>query len=1190
MPDMPSEASNSTFASTLDASPEISSRGLASASFLGLIVTQWLTVMNDNIFRWLAVGIAKQYVDPKHESFVLSLGTIAFVAPYILLAAPAGYLADRFSKKNVIVVCKLAEIALMALAMLTIWMGNLVLLFGVLALMGAQAALFSPAKMGSIPEMLPSKRISAANGCLGLVTVVSTVLGAAAGNWLTDATGAFGRERMGLSASILLGVAVVGWLASHLIARAPAAAPHRRFPWNAVPETWRDLQALGADRAILRVALGIMFFWSLGALAQLNIDRFAFEQGAFLQTQVAPLLGALALGVGIGSVLAGVWSGGRIELGIVPLGGIVIAVSSALLFFVRSALIVDSPFFTAAGGAAGVFTASYVWALVLLGMLGIGAGMFDVPLESYLQHRSPAASRGSILAASNFLTFAGILVMSVVFAGLRAPLRAGGAPLLDSRQIFLACGILTLPVVAYIVWLIPQASIRFFVWLASKSIYRIRIHGLEQLPAEGGALLVCNHVSWLDGFLLLLTSSRPVRTIAWTGPLQGRVVQSLANLFGTIPIDPLRPKSIIGALKTAREAVLRGELVLIFPEGSITRTGQLLGFRPGLLRIVKDTDIPVIPVYLDGLWGSIFSFSEGKFFWKRPRRWPYPVDIHFGSPLTGATDISEVRRAVGEIGTAATIKRIARMPIVTRSFIRSAKNRKRISKVADSTGADLSGGETLLRSLVLRRILRRGILAPDETHVGVLLPPSAGGVVVNAALALDRRVSVNLNYTVSSESLNKCLELANVKHVLTSRKFWDKMNFDLKAEIVFLEDFKDRATLLDKVIAGLQAFALPASWIEWSLGLHRVQPDDVMTIIFTSGSTGTPKGVMLTYANVGSNVEAIEQVVHLHARDVVIGILPFFHSMGFTVTLWTVLALNVKGVYHFNPLDARQIGKLCHAHQGTVLLSTPTFLRGFLRRVEREEFATLNVVVAGAEKLPKDLSDAFEEKFRVRPAEGYGTTELSPLVSVNVPASRSLGSDQIDRKEGTVGRPVPGVSARVVDLESGQPLPTGKPGMLWISGPNVMKGYLHRPDLTAAVIRDGWYVTGDIAVIDEDGFISITGRESRFSKIGGEMVPHIQIEEMLNRIIGAGEDAGLQAVVTAVPDPKKGERLIVVHKPLNKTPAELQQALIAAGLPNLYIPSPDSYLQVDELPILGSGKLDLKGVKQIALDRVKSDE
>lgn len=1159
--------------------------GLASASFLGLIVTQWLTVMNDNIFRWLAVGIAKQYVDESRQSFVLSIGTIAFVAPYILLAAPAGYLADRFSKKRVIVVCKLAEVGLMMLAVLTIWLGNLYLLFAVLALMGAQAALFSPAKVGTIPEMLRTNRISAANGCLGLVTVVSTVLGAAVGNWLTDATKPFGQQGLGLSAGILLGVAVVGWLASHLIAAAPAADPSRRFPWNALPETWRDLKALGANRAILRVALGIMFFWSLGALAQLNIDRFAFEQGAFLQTQVAPLLGALALGVGVGSILAGIWSGGRVELGIVPLGGLVIAFSSVLLFFVRSSLIVEAPLLAADGSTAAQFTAGYVWALALLGLLGIGAGMFDVPLESYLQHRSPASSRGSILAASNLLTFTGIVVMSALFAGLRAPVREDGGPLLDSRQIFLACGILTLPVVAYIVWLIPQATIRFLVFLLSKTVYRIRIHGLDQLPSEGGALLVCNHVSWIDGFLLLLASSRPVRAIAWTGPLKNRGARILANLFATIPIDPTRPKSIIEALKTAREAVLNGDLVLIFPEGSITRTGQLLGFRPGLLRIVKDTQVPLIPVYLDGLWGSIFSFSEGKFFWKRPRQWPYPIDIHFGPPLVAPDDIAPVRTAVESMGTAASIQRMKRMPTVTQLFVRRAKQRKRLSKIADSTGADMGGGETLLRALVLRRILRREVLSADETHVAVLLPPSAGGVIVNAALALDRRVSVNLNYTVSSDVLNQCLELASAKHVLTSRKFWDKMNFELKAEVVFLEDFKDKATVLDKAIAGLQAYALPASLIERGLGLNKVRSDDVMTIIFTSGSTGTPKGVMLTYGNVGSNVEAIERVVRLTPRDVVVGILPFFHSFGFTVTLWTVLGLDVKGIYHFNPLDARQIGKLCHSHQATVLLSTPTFLRGFLRRVEKEEFATIDVVVAGAEKLPRDLCDAFEEKFGVRPAEGYGTTELSPLVSVNVPKSRSLGSDQVDAKEGTVGRPIPGVSAKVTDTETGTPLPLGKPGMLWISGPNVMKGYLHQPELTAEAVRDGWYRTGDIATLDEDGFITITGRVSRFSKIGGEMVPHIQIEETLNRIIGAGEDAGLQAVVTAVPDPKKGERLIVIHRPMTKTPSELQQALSAAGLPNLFIPSPDSYIQVDELPILGTGKLDLKAVKQLALER-----
>src|SRR5207249_1088478 len=396
--------------------------------------------------------------------------------------------------------------------------------------------------------------------------------------------------------------------------------------------------------------------------------------------------------------------------------------------------------------------------------------------------------------------------------------------------------------------------------------------------------------------------------------------------------------------------------------------------------------------------------------------------------------------------------------------------RKRRAKVADSTGAELTGGQTLLRALILRRLLRRA-LAADEKFVGLLMPPSVAGFLANMALALDRRVSANLNYTVSSDVMNACIQQAGIKHVVTSRAFLNKMNFQLNAEIIYLEDLKDKPTAADKAISYLQSYLLPAAMLETQLGLKRVHSDDLLTVIFTSGSTGAPKGVMLTYANIGSNVAAIDQVVHLRPTDVLVGILPFFHSFGYTVTLWGVASLNIQGAYHYNPLDARQIGKLIARQKGTLLLTTPTFLRTYLRRCEPDDLKTLDVIVCGAEKLPKDLADEFEKKFGVRPIEGYGTTELSPLASVNIPPSRSIDNFQPDRKEGSVGRTVPGVTAKVTDLETGKVLSAGQPGMLWISGPNVMKGYLNQPEKTAELVKDGWYQTGDVAFIDQDGFI-----------------------------------------------------------------------------------------------------------------------
>ncbi|MBN1853807.1 MAG: AMP-binding protein [Pirellulales bacterium] len=506
-------------------------------------------------------------------------------------------------------------------------------------------------------------------------------------------------------------------------------------------------------------------------------------------------------------------------------------------------------------------------------------------------------------------------------------------------------------------------------------------------------------------------------------------------------------------------------------------------------------------------------------------------------------------------------------------------------KVADVTTPRLTGGNLLMRTLILRRLLLREIISEETPYVGVLLPPSVGGLIINAAITMAKQTVVNLNYTLDNSTLNACIRRTGLKYVLTSRKVFEKLNYQLNAHIVYLEDLREQLSLRDKLAAFVGAYLTPARMLERQLGVDQIDPEDVMTVIFTSGSTGMPKGVRLTYRNIESNVVAIEQVVHLRRNDTLLGILPFFHSFGYTLTLWAVLGHDIRGVFHFTPLDARTIGKLCRNHGVNILFATATFLRSYLKRCSKEDFHRLEIVVTGAEKLPIPLIDAFEKKFGLRPVEGYGTTELSPLVSVNTPPTRSTGTE-VDLKEGTIGRTVPQVQAKIVHPETFKPLPVGEEGMLMVSGPNVMKDYLDEPEKTAEAIRDGWYVTGDIAKIDGDGFITITGRVSRFSKIGGEMVPHVRIEEALYNIIGQKEDEPVRAVVAAVADERKGERLIVVHTALDQTPDEICQALAAAGLSNLWIPSPDSFVHVDSLPILGTGKLDLRGVAEIARQRL----
>jgi acyl-[acyl-carrier-protein]-phospholipid O-acyltransferase/long-chain-fatty-acid--[acyl-carrier-protein] ligase len=519
-----------------------------------------------------------------------------------------------------------------------------------------------------------------------------------------------------------------------------------------------------------------------------------------------------------------------------------------------------------------------------------------------------------------------------------------------------------------------------------------------------------------------------------------------------------------------------------------------------------------------------------------------------------------------------------------RKLLRMCRHHSHRIKVADLSGQEWTGKDLLLRTLVVRRVLRRRVFGNQEEYVGLLLPPSVAGVMANAAVSLDRRVAVNLNYTFSSEQINFCIKEAGIRHVLTSRLAMRKFGLTIDSELVYLEDLKGKVTAADKLIGAGQS-RLPVPLLERLLRLTRSGPDDVLTVIFTSGTTGQPKGAMLTHRNIGSNIEGFNSVIRLDQSDTVAGILPFFHSFGYTVTLWGALTLDPKVAYHYTPLEAKEISRLCKLHGVTILIATPTFLRLYAARCKREDLAKLEVVLSGAEKLPTDLADNFENKLGVRPYEGYGTTELSPVVTMNVPPSRHTNSNLPGAKEGTVGRPLPGVAAKVVDVDTGEDLGVNRSGMLLIKGPNVMRGYLGKPDETAEVIRDGWYETGDVAVIDDEGFIEITGRLGSFSKIGGEMVSHGFVEERIVEALSPDlqtEEEPPNVAVTSVPDPKKGERLVVLHTGLKEEPEVICRRLSHAGVPPICIPSSKCFHRIEEIPVLGTGKRHLRRIRELA--------
>jgi acyl-[acyl-carrier-protein]-phospholipid O-acyltransferase/long-chain-fatty-acid--[acyl-carrier-protein] ligase len=554
------------------------------------------------------------------------------------------------------------------------------------------------------------------------------------------------------------------------------------------------------------------------------------------------------------------------------------------------------------------------------------------------------------------------------------------------------------------------------------------------------------------------------------------------------------------------------------------------------------------------------------------------VTVSFGKPMPPTSTPFEVRQRVQELNTDAWQHRKKLMMTIPRAFVRKARHHPGRFFMADGRVPHLSFGAALTRTILLARRLRS--IWGGQEMVGILMPPSVAGALVNYAALLMGKVPVNLNYTANNEVIASCASQCGLQTVVTSKEFLDKLKITVPGKTILLGELAAGPRFSEKLIAALMTWLLPARLLGRALGREKKSElDDLATVIFSSGSTGDPKGVMLTHYNLVSNAEQMGQTFAFGGHDRVLGILPFFHSFGFMGTLIVPAVLGVGVVYHVSPLDAKVIGALVRQYKMTFLIATPTFLQMYNRGCEPEDFGSLQFVMTGAEKLPDRVAQAFEDKFGIRPLEAYGLTECSPAVTVNTRDFRAAGFRQVGAKRGKIGHPLPAISVRIVDPDTFQPLPIGQPGLLLIRGPNVMKGYLGKPEKTAEVIRDGWYVTGDIATLDEDGFLMITDRLTRFSKIGGEMVPHIKIEEKLHELAGVTEQT---FAVTGVPDEKKGERLVVLHTLNDGQLQPILEKLTTSDLPNLWKPRPDQFFHIDTLPYLGTGKLDLRKVREVA--------
>ncbi|WP_428738422.1 acyl-[ACP]--phospholipid O-acyltransferase [Sulfurimonas sp.] len=1103
--------------------------------------------------------------DGQEQIILIAIVNALILIPFIILFSPAGFLSDKFTKRTIIRASAWFGLLITLLITFTYYLGQFELAFFLTIILAIQSAIYSPAKYGYIKELVSNQHLTMGNGLVQATTTVSIMGGIFIYSIFFESM--LNGKIYSTSSEILHFIAPVGWalvigtvielLAAYNIpdTKIQNDATFSMKKYSSGAYLVKNLKIVSKNKIILNSIIGLALFWSVSQVILASFPSYAKDILHINNTVIVQGMMALAaIGIVFGSLISGKISKNYVETGSVPVGAIGMSIALFFLPNLQEIVLIGADFF----------------------IFGFFAGLFIIPLNSLIQINAKEHELGTILAGNNFLqniSMLGFLSLTVVFALFG----------INSIGLFYFMLIVTVLGSIYVVRYIPQTMIIFIIGSFVSWKIRLKVLGFNNIPQTGGVLLLGNHISWLDWAIIQMAMPRRIRFVMDRTIYEKWYLKLFLDFFNVIPISPRRAKE---AAQTVKEYLNAGEVVCLFPEGAISRTGQLGEFKSGFELMAKESNAVIVPFYLRGMWGSKLSRSSSKFKEARKTK-RRDIIIAFAQPMNISSSAAQVKQKVFELSLSSWEEYTRSFSSMQEAWVDTAKRLSNEFCMSDSKGGSLSYSKVLISTLLFSSFIKKH----SEQNIGILMPTTSAGAIVNMATLMSGKTVVNLNYTAPLNSLKSAINKAEIKTIYTAKQFVTKLKAKgidtdelLKdCEVFYMEDMRERISKVQLISTLLYVSFLPAFLIKL-LFVKKVPNDAIAAILFSSGSEGEPKGVMLTHKNFMANVQQISDILNMQDEDVILASLPLFHAFGLTATTWLPLIEGIPMVCHPDPTDAVGVAKAVAKYNATVMFGTSTFLRLYARnkKVHPLMFSSLRLIVAGAEKLSPDVKEAFKMKFQKNIYEGYGVTESAPVASVNLPDVLETNefSVQVGNKAGSIGLPIPGTAFKIVDPNTLEELAANEDGLILIGGPQVMKGYLKDEAKTKEVMAeiDGiqWYKTGDKGHMDEDGYLYIVDRYSRFAKLGGEMVSLGSIESEINQFINNSE---VELIAVNLPDEKKGEKVVLLISGYEDVES-LKKALVESGMNPLTIPA--QIYSVEVVPKLGTGKSDFAGAKKLA--------